>query len=123
MTNRLLRVRSLLKQEIGSVLEKDFHFENVLVTINDIDITRDLRNAHVYIGMVGGAPADRRIAREKLIDGRVLIQRKVGKRVILKNTPRLHFKLDDSVERGVGLVNLIQEIDELPTAPPAEEEE
>ena len=51
------------------------------------------------------------------------IQGRVMKRVILKNTPVLSFVGDQSVERGVDMVNLLDEVAELPTAPPAEEEE
>ena len=48
----------------------------------------------------------------------------MAKRVVLRNTPRLSFRLDDSAQRGVDLVNLLDDIDKnLPKAPPADPEE
>ena len=46
MSQRLLRVRELLKREIGSLLTNDYSF-NALVTVNDVDVTPDLKNAHI----------------------------------------------------------------------------
>lgn len=52
-----------------------------------------------------------------------LIQSAVARRVVLRNTPRLTFRLDDSAQRGVDLVNLLEDIDKnLPKAPPADAE-
>ena len=52
MSQRLLRVRELLKREIGSLLSNDYSF-NALVTVNDVDVTPDLKNAHIFIGIIG----------------------------------------------------------------------
>jgi ribosome-binding factor A len=44
------------------------------------------------------------------------------KRVVLKTTPILSFRLDDSAKRGVEMVNLLEAVDQLPKARDAEEE-
>ena len=44
------------------------------------------------------------------------------KRVVLRNTPVLRFVMDKSAERGVEIVNLLDEVAKLPTAPPEEED-
>jgi hypothetical protein len=48
------------------------------------------------------------------------ITKKLSKRVILKNTPVLHFRQDDSVERGVRVLGIMEEIDRqvAPDEPP-----
>jgi ribosome-binding factor A len=51
------------------------------------------------------------------------IQSRVMKRVVLRNTPVLRFVGDHSAERGVEIVNLLDEVAELPTAPPEESAE
>jgi len=113
MPNRLHRVRELLKREISSQLSRDMNFQNALVTVNDVDVTPDLRQAHVYVGIVGDEKAAEK-AFEKILERRVDIQQAVGSRVVLKNTPRLHFTRDDSVERGVNVVSILGEIGEVP---------
>ena len=52
MSQRILRVRELLKREIGTLISQDYSF-NALVTVNDVDVTPDLRNGHVFIGVIG----------------------------------------------------------------------
>ena len=48
----------------------------------------------------------------------------MSKRVVLRNTPRLTFKHDNSAQRGVDLVNLLDDIElNLPKAPPLPEGE
>ena len=61
---------------------------------------------------------------EKLTRNRALIQKAVSKRVVLRNTPKLTFKHDNSAQRGVDMVNLLDDIEQnLPTAPPLPEGE
>ena len=58
----------------------------------------------------------------RLNDQHGFIQVRVMKRVVLKNTPVLRFVGDHSVERGVDIVTLLDEVADIPTAPPVEEE-
>ncbi|MGI9243768.1 MAG: 30S ribosome-binding factor RbfA [Verrucomicrobiales bacterium] len=111
MSQRMLRVRELMKRELSSVIQRDYEFKDVLVTINDVDVTPDLRQAHVFVGMLGDPAAQRKVL-VKLQRDAGQLQVKVSKRVVLRYTPRLNFKLDDSVERGVRLLSVIQGIDE-----------
>ena len=67
--------------------------------------------------MLGG---DARPVIDKLNRDHGAIQVKVMKRVVLKSTPVLRFHHDASAVRGVGLVNLLEEVDKLPKAPPEE---
>lgn len=107
----MLRVRELMKRELSSVVQRDYEFKDVLVTINDVDVTPDLRQAHVFVGMLGPEPMQRKALAMLQRDAGQL-QVKISKRVVLRYTPRLNFKLDDSVERGVKLLSVIQGIDE-----------
>lgn len=111
MKNRLPRVNELIQRELGAILQKDFEFSGVLVTINGVDITPDLRHCHVYIGVIGGEPQQRDVVAE-LNEKHGQIQKRLMSRVVLKRTPHLHFKLDHSVERGVRVTKIMQEIDE-----------
>jgi len=99
-----------MKHEIAEILNKDFEFGGALVTIHEVDLTPDLKRAHVYIGIIGREDyqAD---AMRKLQKSAHAISQKLSKRVILKNTPALIFKHDDSVERGVRVLGIIEQID------------
>ena len=119
MSRRTDRVNELLKREISGVLQRDFEWDGSLVTVNAVEVSQDLKEAKVFIGVLGGHEGEviSRLNREHgSIQGRVM------KRVVLKNTPVLRFLSDDSVVRGVDIVNLLDKVAELPTAPQEEEE-
>ena len=107
----MLRVRELMKRELSHIIQRDYEFKDVLVTINDVDVTPDLRQAHVFVGMLGEQKHKHKIL-SKLKRDAGQLQVKIGKRVVLRYMPRLNFKIDDSIERGVELLSLIQGIDE-----------
>ncbi len=120
MSRRTDRVNELLRREISSVLQRDFEWNGLLVTVNAVEVSQDLKDARVFIGVLGGE-GEKVISR--LNGERGSIQGRVMQRVVLKNTPVLRFVSDDSVVRGVDIVNLLDEVAELPTAPQEEEEE
>jgi ribosome-binding factor A len=115
MSQRLERVNALVKRELGALIDRDFDFPGVLVTINSVDVTPNLRNAHVFVGMIG-EKRQMASAIDKLNARRGWIQGRLARRVILKYTPHLHFKADDSVARGVNIVDIIDSLE----IPPAE---
>ena len=107
----MLRVRELMKRELSHIIQRDYEFKDVLVTINDVDVTPDLRQAHVFVGMLGEQKYQHKILTRLKRDAGQL-QVKIGKRVVLRYMPKLNFKIDDSIERGVQLLSVIQGIDE-----------
>jgi ribosome-binding factor A len=110
MSQRVLRVRELIKRELSSLLTRDFDFGGALVTVNDVDVTPDFKSAHVFIGILGSLANPDSILGQ-LNERRPLLQSKIAKRVVLRNTPRLTFHHDTSVERGTNVVSLIDQID------------
>lgn len=122
MSRRTDKVNELLRREIGTTIQRDFEFPGTIVTVIDVNVTDDLKEAKVWVGIVGKMSSTQVL--EKLNARHGMIQSVVAKRVILRNTPRLTFRWDDSAKRGVDLVNLLDDIDKnLPKAPPAPEDE
>jgi ribosome-binding factor A len=123
MNHRLSRVRELIKRELGPILDRNFTFAGSVVTIHEADVTPDLKQCFIYVGVLGKEHAAPNIVR-KLNESRGLIQRELFKRVILKNSPSLTFKYDSSVERGVKILQLIENLPEpLPDEEPPVEGE
>ena len=119
MAKRLDRVNELLRREISAVIQRDFEWKGSLVTVSEVDVTQDLKEAKVFVSVLGGSTEG---VMDILGKKRGFIQSKVSKRVVLRNTPVLDFRVDSSASRGVELVNLLDEVAELPTAPPEEDE-
>lgn len=118
---RLLRVRELLKREIGEAIRREIPVEQAgLVTVNDVDVTGDLRVATVFIGILGSSE-QQRTGLALLQKNRARIQGLVAKAVILKYTPQLRFLVDDSVSRGNRVLDIIAELERTSAATPTEE--
>ncbi len=109
MKHRLLRVNEIVKRELSTIITRDLTFEEVLVTVNEVDVTPDLKNAHVFVSVLGKGSAKSVI--EKLESNRVQLQAELSKHVVLKYTPHLNFHLDDSIERGTRVFKILQELD------------
>ncbi len=115
-SHRLLRVRELLKREIGEAIRREISIDQGgLVTVNDVDVTADLRTATVFIGILGSAE-QQRTGLLLLTQHRARIQGFVAKSVILKYTPQLRFLVDDSVSRGNRVLAIIEELEKAPPA-------
>jgi ribosome-binding factor A len=109
MKHRLERVCEVLKREIGIILLREMDFAPVLVTVSSVDVTPDLKQAHVFVSAFG-TPGQQRQVLEKLERNRVLLQSEIAKRVTFKHTPHLFFKLDGSIERGSRILNIMDEL-------------
>jgi ribosome-binding factor A len=110
MKHRLERVNELLKRELGDLLTREVSFDAVLVTVQQVDITPDLKHAHVFVSIIG-SDEQAKASMAKLHENRANLQRLLSKRVVLKYTPHLHFKLDEAIERGTRVIHILSEMD------------
>jgi ribosome-binding factor A len=109
MKHRLERVKEVIKRELSEIVAREITFHATLVTIQDVDLTPDLKHAHIFVGALGNEPD--RVASIKLLQRhRVALQHALSKRVILKYTPQLHFKLDESIERGNRIISILDAV-------------
>jgi len=110
-SHRLLRVRELLKREIGEAIRREIPVERAgLITVNDVHVAGDLRLATVFIGILGNAE-QQRTGVAMLQRNRKRLQGLVAKSVVLKYTPQLRFVVDDSIVRGNKVLDIIAELE------------
>jgi ribosome-binding factor A len=110
-SHRLLRVRELLKREIGEAIRRELPVQQAgLVTVNDVDVAGDLKTAKVFLGLLG-TTEQKKTALDLLQKNRPRIQSLVAKTVVLKYTPKLRFVVDESVDRGSRVLKIIEELE------------
>ena len=80
-----------------------------LVTITGVVTSPDLRVATVYVSVLGNA-RKRRATLEGLASAHGLLQAQLARQLRMKRTPELTFEYDLSVERGVRMTQLIDEL-------------
>lgn len=107
MKHRKLRVNELLKRELSIIIAREISFGDALVTVNHVDVTADLKNAHVYVSVLG---PDVNVL-SQLEEHRIPLQTELARHVVLKYTPHLNFHLDHSIERGTRVIEILQQIE------------
>lgn len=94
---RQKRIASLVKEELSRLLLQEFQDQaSGLLTVTRVEMTGDLRTAHIYLS-VFGYPAGERIIKE-LNRRQGYLRKCVASRVKLKYNPSLIFSLDDTAE-------------------------
>ena len=109
MKHRQLRVNELVKRELSAIIARELNFEGVLVSVNAVNVTPDLKNAHVFVSILGSANSANVI--DRLEAHRPALQAELSRHVVLKYTPHLVFHLDDSIERGARVLEIMQDLE------------
>lgn len=110
MSNRTIRINELLQRELSDILRKHYQTEAVAITVNEVRVAPDLRDARVFVGIIGSEQVrnDRfRWLREQA----PAIREEISRRVVLKYLPKFEYVLDESTARGVRVLQLLDEID------------
>jgi ribosome-binding factor A len=109
MTDRMRRVNEALKEVlsegIGDLKDPRIGF----VTVTGVQASRDLRHARVYVSVLG-SEEKHTATLAGLESAHGILQSRVNRELRLKRTPQLVFEYDPTVERGVRLSRLIDEL-------------
>lgn len=110
MSNRTIRVNELLQRELSDILRKRYQTESVAITITEVRVAPDLRDARVFISVVGSEEVGEeklRWLKTKAAD----IREQISRRIVLKFLPKFEYILDHSAIRGARILNVIDEIE------------
>lgn len=111
-TLRNERVRKALMREISDIIFREVKDPSIcgMVSIVDVDVSSDNSAARVFYSVFGDEKVKEKTS--KALEKHVpLIRHEVGKRIRLRKTPTLLFILDDSLERGAKMTELINKIE------------
>jgi ribosome-binding factor A len=98
-------VREVLSEAVGDLKDPRIGF----VTITGVDTSTDLRSAVVFVSVLG-SERKRTQSIEGLQAAHGLLQGRIARELRMKRTPQLTFEYDPSVERGVRMTQLIDEL-------------
>jgi ribosome-binding factor A len=109
MSERMRRVsesvRAVVAEGIGGLKDPRIG----MVTVTGVVVTPDLGEATVYLSVLGNEKK-RRATLTGLESARGVLQAKIGRELSLRRTPTLRFAYDGSVEHGVHMTKLIDEL-------------
>lgn len=108
---RIEKLQELIKQEMSKMLLTDLKDPRIgFVTVTDVEMTGDLREAKIYVSVMGG---DEQVksSLEGLQSALGFIRREIGQRVRLRFTPEISFALDTSLDYGDHIQKLLLQVE------------
>lgn len=107
--DRTARVAEEIKREIGLMIQIGLKDPRIgsLVSVLAVDVTRDYRHATVWVSVLGDDERRKEVSLA-LDSAKGFIRREIGSKLQLRYTPELHFKMDDSIEKGIYMSKLIE---------------
>lgn len=111
------RVAQQIQRDIAELIRGELdHAKAKLITITDVEVTRDYSHAKIFYTFLGDAEEAKEIA-AVLEHAKGFLRSRLSRGISLYKMPELHFEYDHSVENGVKLSNLIDKASGLPKAP------
>jgi len=111
VSQRTRRVDELLREEISSVIRREVDDPRIgFVTITDVDVTKDLRHANVWVSIIGAAD-EKKMTMRALSRAMPFVRQRLGV-LRLKRIPELHVKEDDSAMRGTRVLQILDELEQ-----------
>ena len=109
---RIKKVNQQVKREVGKIIQQELGDPRLqFVTITEVDVSRDLRNARIRFSVLGDE--SKAHAAEKGLEGaKGMIRKLLGNKLSLRNTPELFFVYDQSVEMSVRIEETLKEIND-----------
>src|SRR5512147_2957453 len=100
------RVSDQMKEEIADILMRKIKDPRIgFVTVTDVEVADDLRNAKVFVSIYGG---DKTKTLAGLESASVYIRSELGKRMRMKFVPELLFRFDNTLEQGARIMQLLR---------------
>jgi len=102
------RVSAQLRRELGTIVHEAVR-EHALpsVSVSDVEVTRDLAHAKVFVTALQAERSHEAVKALKELAPQLRFQ--LGKAMKLRHVPELHFHYDDSVDRGERIDNLLRD--------------
>jgi ribosome-binding factor A len=109
MSERMRRVNESVRQVLAEAVPELKDPRIGLVTVTGVDTAPDLRHAVVFVSVLG-SEKKKRATMVGLDAAHGVLQARLARQLRMKRTPQLTFEYDQSVERGVRMSQLIDEL-------------
>jgi ribosome-binding factor A len=106
--HRTDRVSAQLRRELGTLVHEAVREHGLpSVSVSDVEVTRDLAHAKVFVTALQPERSKEAVKALKELSRELRFQ--LGRAVKMRHVPELHFHYDDSVDRGERIDNLLRD--------------
>ncbi|MGQ9841977.1 MAG: 30S ribosome-binding factor RbfA [Spirochaetota bacterium] len=111
MSFRKQKLETQIKKLVGTLIVMEIKDPRIgFATVTNVELSRDYAYADVYVSVLGD-DNDKKKTLLGLQSARGFIQYRVGKALSIRTIPEIRFHLDTSIEKGVGMVNLLEKLE------------
>ena len=105
------RINREVQREVSEIISREIKDPRIhpMTTVVAVEVTPDLKYCKAYISVLGSEEAGKETIKGlKSAEG--FVRRQLASRINLRNTPEITFVLDQSIEYGVNMTHLINEV-------------
>ena len=104
------RLGELILAEISDLIRREIKDPRIgFVTCTRVEMSDDLRHAKVFVSSLGAEPEKAR-ALQGLSSATGYVRRQLGRTLHLRYTPEISFLLDDSLEHGAKIAQILRQL-------------
>lgn len=105
------RIEEEIKKIVSVIIDRELKDPrlNGLISVTKVNVSKDLKYCKIFVSMLG--TKDTATAMQALESGAGYVRREVGSKVRMHSTPEIKFELDDSMEYGAHIQNIINGLD------------
>ena len=105
------RINAEVLRELSEIIRNGIKDPRIhpMTSVVSVEVTPDLKYCKAYISVLGNEDAAKATI-EGLKSAEGYVRRELARRINLRNTPELKFILDQSIEYGVNMSKLIDEV-------------
>lgn len=110
MSRRPEKVREFVKEQVSEIIQHHLKDPRIgFVSVTDVEVSADLRHAKVFVSVLGNAQAkaDTMAGLQSAVG---YVRGELGRRLQMRFTPEILFRLDESIERGTRVVSLLRDV-------------
>ncbi len=107
------RVAEEIRKEVSAIMRTELKDPELIkmTSITGVDVSKDLRHAKIFVSVFGDTEEQNKIIRV-LDKAAGFIRTELGKRIRLRHTPGIEFRLDKSMEHAANIDRMLKDLNQ-----------
>ena len=104
------RIEEEIKKIVSVLIDRGLEDPRLtgLISVTKVSVTNDLKYCKIYVSMLG--TKDTSEAMDALSSAAGFVRKEIGSKIRMHSTPEVKFELDDSMEYGAHIQNIINDL-------------